>query len=87
MRSKLMIREDTVEKTWESSRKNSIATKGIKVWSSRFMCVLWYIWRQRNERIFQDKMLPPKQLADRIVEDSVLWLRYCGSAARKKGIG
>lgn len=59
MRSKLMIREDTVEQTWDSSRTSCSIAGNKKVWTSKFMCVLWFIWRHRNEKIFPDRLLTP----------------------------
>lgn len=82
-----MIKMDTVEETWESSRKKGGTGGSIKKWASNFMCVLWSIWRQRNEKIFRDRIMPPRQLADRIAEESKLWLQYCGSTAKRAGIG
>lgn len=48
-----------------------------KEWMSRFICVTWIIWKQRNAVVFGDNRLPPRLLAERCITERHLWLKYC----------
>lgn len=73
----------TIEQIWYESwaafkrsfRGNN--KEGIKQSTTWFICVVWGIWKQRNERVFRGNNMPPGLLAKRILQDGRLWLNYC----------
>lgn len=82
---RLLCRGESVCQTWEASKTNcKTLSKG--AWSSRFMSVIWGLWKQRNE-VFRNKNLPPRLLAHRVIEEGSLWIKFCKGVVRKKGIG
>lgn len=71
---------DSVQALWSASwlkvKRSGAMSK--KEWAVRMMGVLWHLWRQRNDKIFRNKSVPAKVLANNAWSDSNLWLRYCG---------
>lgn len=70
---------DSMQSTWENSLKK---IRGRQLdWLKRgpilFLCSCWHIWRQRCEKIFREKLMPPERMADRILQDAEQWNKYC----------
>lgn len=51
--------------------------EGKRIWTTRFMAVLWNTWKQTNDTIFREKRVHPVVLATRIREETELWLFCC----------
>lgn len=81
--SKLLNIGDSIQHTWEISRPTAMGTS-TKVWAARFMCVLWFVWKQRNDKVFHDKLLLPWNLTNKIIEEGNLWVKYCRCAGTRK---
>jgi hypothetical protein len=81
----LVTISNSVESTWERSwhRYRVINHENKRTWATRFVGVLWGIWRQRNEMIFRGKRMPPFILAERIRGEIQLWLHYGGGSQHK----
>jgi len=84
---KIMVPRETMGDTWDGSKRSRPRAVGKISWTSRFMCALWMLWKQRNEKIFRNKRTPPALLADKILQEGNLWMRYCGGSAPQTGIG
>lgn len=76
---KIVVFGDTVPLTWDLSVEWICTDKklGKLRWTSMFMCVCWFIWKQRNERIFRGGRMEAWLLADRAIQEYFLWVRYC----------
>ena len=89
----LLIMDDTVAQIWHLS--SSTATggeRGRRLWATRFMVVLWHVWKQRNETIFRGLVMHPAILASKIIEEMGLWVRFCrpieaSNPSRAMGLG
>jgi hypothetical protein len=83
---RLMCIGDSMSQTWDRSYRNAmLAGVSKKEWATRFTCVLWFVWRQRNEMIFRESHLPVEILCNRIKEKGDLWMRFCrGDCTAKK---
>ena len=88
-RIQIMIRGDSLEQTWARSEQKTIPLpRGAREkWASYFMAAVWHVWRQRNDKIFRGRAMPPEALALKIMEEAQLWLRYCGGTRAREGIG
>lgn len=67
----------TVRYIWEASRLAGGNTITSQVWMVRFLCTLWWIWRQRNNRIFRGEVVPPEMLAWKVLQEGAMWLKFC----------
>lgn len=69
----------TVQVIWEGSWTMVKESGGLNYaqWMSRFICVIWHIWKTRNRLIFEAERLPHRILADRCVQEMRDWLKYC----------
>lgn len=47
-----------------------------KEWVVRFACVTWFVWKQRNNAVFNNQLLDALLVATRCIEEMKLWLRY-----------
>lgn len=69
----------SLEEIWLFSWQETCSQRrmGKKEWQSRVLCVCWWVWRQRNEVVFQGTGRSARILGDKIVQESGLWLKYC----------
>lgn len=60
---------NSVQQTWEKSwEKFSLgAATRRRDWAFLFMCMLWNLWKQRNDKVFSDKFKPPNVLIQQIL--------------------
>lgn len=60
---------------------NSLQLQGNRYWYKMkpilISCGCWLLWKQRNGIVFNDKRLPPRILADRIVHEFQMWAKFC----------
>ena len=77
----------SVQQTWEKSFENNSGAMQRKQWATLFMCTLWNLWKQRNDKVFSDKMKHPKILVQLILHEERLWMRYCTGSVSREGIG
>lgn len=79
LRRHLMKPGLTVQVIWEGSWTMVKESGGLNYaqWMSRFICVIWHIWKTRNRLIFEAERLPHRILADRCVQEMRDWLKYC----------
>lgn len=78
--------QQTWEKSWEKFRQGPATTRSD--WAYLFMCTLWNIWKQRNDKVFSDKFKPPNYiLVQQILQEAQLWMRYCTVSTIREGIG
>jgi zinc-binding in reverse transcriptase len=49
----------------------------IETWRTYFICALWAVWRERNNRIFRQKTTPVLVIVDNIYTDGRMCSRYC----------
>lgn len=73
------------DKSWEKFSRGAAVER--KEWAALFMCTLWNLWKQRNNKIFSDKCKPAIILVHQIIEEAQLWLKYCTGARIREGIG
>lgn len=59
---------NTVQETWDASWEMVRIKGGVfrKEWASRFMYQAWFLWQQRNEKVFRGEVMPSIQVAKRI---------------------
>lgn len=64
---------------WEAYMLTARRTRGVKIadWITKIICVCWHIWKQRNGKIFRGDFVPPSVLANKIIEESMLWEKFC----------
>lgn len=69
----------TVHQIWEASWAKVQQQGGMSKqdWCSRFICVAWSIWKQRNMVIFRDEYIDAKFVAVKAVQEMSLWKKYC----------
>lgn len=70
-----MAIEEIICKSREQAHMEGV--QQAKLWDSVFWCTCWMIWRQRNELIFSDKLLPPHIVVHRIIGEAMLWTKSC----------
>lgn len=81
---RLMQPAQSVDEIWEKSRVHArlLGKEIYKQWQSLFMCACWHMWKRRNDKIFSGRMTATQLLADRIVQEGRLWLKYCNRSTR-----
>lgn len=69
----------TISRIWKHSWRmvQAHSTMTQREWTSRFICIVWRIWKQRNAVVFGDQRLPPRILANRCTEEMKMWLKFC----------
>lgn len=69
----------TVRDIWfESSAKFIQGSNfGAKEWTTTMLCICWGIWRQRNDVIFRNSVVPAEVVGQRVLQESWLWRKYC----------
>lgn len=67
--------DEIIDRSWQMVKRQKKLSKG--QWLSRFICVAWEIWKQRNAVIFRDQKLPPKIVANRCLPEMNMWLKWC----------
>ena len=65
----------TVEQIWYNSLEAYKNTcNGAEItWIMWFICVAWFIWRKRNERVFRNVARPTNILVQKILLEGHLW--------------
>lgn len=81
---RLMVPQIMMEDIWEISKSQADSRGGLisKEWGVFVACTCWQIWKRRNERIFTGTSTPLRYLADRIMVDARLWIKYCNRGRR-----
>lgn len=76
---RLMRMGDSMEQIWDNSMKEMSYLEGRakKNWMSHFLCMLWMLWRRRNEKIFRGNDLLLEILCTRIKQEGDLWIKFC----------
>ena len=79
-----MVLGDSIEKTWSRSTHSAMAVgiQNERGWIVWFSITMWFVWKQRNEKVFRDKVLPSMNLVDRIHEEGILWMKFCKGKLR-----
>lgn len=82
---RLMAPAQSLTDIWVSSRDNvrRLGDHYYREWQAFFMCACWHMWKRRNEKIFSGTTTPTRSLAERIIQDGRLWLKYCNTGARR----
>ena len=62
---------------WHAPFKGSLIKKS---WQAIFFIILWSIWKERNERIFENKACSSSQLKDLIILRLSWWLKGWGES-------
>lgn len=80
---------DSIERTWDDSWEEARqdGTMERKDWATLFMCVVWNLWKQRNEKNFKNKLKASFLLVQQIIQEVNLWKTYCRGTVTRKGIG
>ena len=74
----LMHRGMTVQETWQISASRAASVgMGTKQWHVYFVSTCWFIWKGRNKKIFDGKVVPGKVVEEHILQEAKLWLRLC----------
>lgn len=58
---------------WWTTSQSQISSQHTKAWSSAVQLVWWYIWKERNERIFRHKASNPSAVMSRIANEVSMW--------------
>uniref|UniRef100_A0A0D9ZTM7 Reverse transcriptase zinc-binding domain-containing protein n=1 Tax=Oryza glumipatula TaxID=40148 RepID=A0A0D9ZTM7_9ORYZ len=71
---------------WWIEARRCFRTGYRKIFDSVFMLTCWLIWKERNARIFDQKMCSPDQLVEDIKEEIMVWkttavFKDCNSTA------
>lgn len=84
VRYRLMAPAQSLTDIWVKSRDNvrRLGDHCYKEWQALFMCACWHMWKRRNETIFSGTTTPTRLLAERIIQDGRLWLKYYNIGAR-----
>lgn len=85
----IMVQGDSIQSTWDKSwqRVRRQGNLPRKEWASRLMCAVWLIWKQRNDKVFRGRTIPPTILANQIKHEGDLWMRFCRNSISREGIG
>lgn len=75
----LMSPAGTVEGIWEKSwgMVNYSGGMSRKEWASRFICTIWFIWKQCNKVVFGEQQVSAQVLAGRCFQEMRMWLSFC----------
>lgn len=75
----LMVQGDSIQDIWRKSYNQFRQTVSMKIkWQGLFSAVCWFIWRQRNGKIFEGKHISPDLVAQWIICEATLWRDNCG---------
>ncbi|XP_078163498.1 uncharacterized protein LOC144558530 [Carex rostrata] len=69
---------DSVQETWRASENLTRSSRASRKWPVLFSCVCWFIWKQRNLCIFENKRSEVDLVASWIVHEATLWEKHCG---------
>lgn len=70
----LLTCKDTLQNTWMASLLSNRTHR--RRWSVLFSCTCWNIWKQRNSKIFEEKVNPVDIVAAWIVHEATLWEKH-----------
>lgn len=78
MGTSILTLSDSVTGTWQTSwhQVRAIGVLSKECWCTLFICGCWMIWKQRNAKIFRENQLPPEIVANLIVDEFRLWMKY-----------
>lgn len=62
-----------VDNSWSWCKNRCSRNK----WGSYFFSICWYLWRGRNQKIFEDCVVDPDWMAHRARREAELWMKYC----------
>ncbi|KAJ3696111.1 hypothetical protein LUZ60_001488 [Juncus effusus] len=62
--------------SWLSKRK-LLSKEARKKWEALWAAITWHIWKERNNRIFNNLKRPPLVVAKKALEDANLWIADC----------
>ena len=81
---RLMVLGDSIEQTWSRSKRSAMAAgiQNERGWIVCFSITMWFVWKQRNEKVFRDKVLLSMNLVDRIHKEGILWMKFCKGKLR-----
>lgn len=76
--NQIRVDADSVELTWIRSAIPFRHRRTARMrWQVFFPAVCWAIWRQRNLKIFEEKLLPVDVIIQWIIREASLWERHC----------
>lgn len=67
---------ETVQDTWTKSYSLQTSTARKKKWKTLFTGTCWGIWKQRNLKVFEDRVVPADHVIAWIVREATLWERF-----------
>lgn len=75
----LIVLGTDLEDTWIQSLHSMKKRGGLwrRNGASLLLCTIWMLWKTRNGKIFADEQVTPQILADRIWQETPLWVRHC----------
>lgn len=86
----VMVRADSIQETWRNSYEGFKGSRRMRIkWEALVSAACWMLWRQRNCKVFEDKVQHPDVAVQWIMSQAALWERYCprGRGKDLKGIG
>ncbi|KAJ3683826.1 hypothetical protein LUZ60_014053 [Juncus effusus] len=61
---------------WMKTRKGLSKTNRAR-WEASWAAITWNVWKERNNRLFNDKSSTPYIIARKANEEATLWLEHC----------
>lgn len=70
--------EDSVQQIWyQSQRRHRNSAISRTRWPIVFSATVWMIWKQRNLRIFEGKIIQVDLVMEWIIQEATLWEKHC----------
>lgn len=84
----VMLNGDSIQQTWRNSYEKFKGNHQMRTkWEALVSAACWMLWRERNCKVFEEKVQPLDTLVQWIVSQATMWVRYCARGKRVKGIG
>lgn len=81
----MVVQGDSMGEVWRKSTSRFARDSEARIrWQCLFSSACWTIWRQRNYKVFGERVIPPDVITEWIVGQASLWERHC--QGRKKRV-
>lgn len=69
----IVLEGNSVQETWRNSANQCRSNRNLlSKWQLLFPATLWFIWKQRNSKFFENKLTAPDLVAQWIIEEATL---------------
>lgn len=74
----ILVRGNSIPEIWSKSSDKFSRGARIRIrWQTIFVATCWFIWKQRNAKIFENKQHPIDVVSYWIIQEASLWENHC----------